>query len=53
MVGITATEQTAEKRVRGNEGSLRPPGHQRTDTCITGIPEGEEREKGPKEDLKK
>ena len=48
MVEITATEQTTEKRMKRNEDSLRPPGHQRAGTCIMWIPGGE-RARAPKE----
>ena len=49
MVEITATEQNTEKRMRRNEDSLRDlwDNIKCTNIRITGVPEGEEREKGP------
>ena len=49
MVGITATEQNIDKRMKRNEDSLRGPWDniKCTNVCIIGIPEGEERVKGP------
>ena len=48
MVEITATEQNIEKRTRRNEDSLRDlwDNIKCTNILITGVPEGEEREKG-------
>ena len=48
MVEITATEQNIEKRMRRNEDSLRDlwDNIKCTNIRITGVPEGEEREKG-------
>ena len=50
MVEFTATEQIREKRMKRNEDSLRDlwDNIKRTNIRITGVPEGEEREKGPK-----
>ena len=50
MVEITATEQNTEKRMRRNEDSLRDlwDNIKCTNIRITGVPEGEEREKGHK-----
>ena len=50
MVEITAMEQNKEKRMKRNEDSLRGlwENIKRTNICIIGVPEGEEREKGPK-----
>ena len=50
MVEITATEQNKEKRMKRNEDSLRHlwDNIKHTNICIIGVPEGEEREKGPK-----
>ena len=49
MSEITA-EQNKEKRMKRNEHSLRDLGDniKCTNICITGVPEGEEREKGAK-----
>ena len=49
MVEITATEQKKEKRTKRNEDSLRDLWNniKCTNICIIGVPEGEEREKGP------
>ena len=49
MVEITDMEQNKEKRMKRNEGSLRDLWHniKCTNICIIGVPEGEEREKGP------
>ena len=46
---ITATEQNIEKRMKRNEDSLRDlwDNITHTNTHIIGVPEGEEREKGP------
>ena len=46
---ITAMEQNKEKRIKSNEDSLRDlwDNIKHTNFHITGIPEGEEREKGP------
>ena len=50
MVEITAEEQNKEKRGKRNEDSLRDhwDNIKCTIICIIGVPEGEEREKGPK-----
>ena len=50
MVEITATEQSKEKRMKRNEGSLRDfwDNIKCNNIHIIGVPEGEEREKGPK-----
>ena len=50
MLEITA-EQNKEKRMKRNEDSLRDlwDNIKCTNICITGVPEGEEREKGPEE----
>ena len=49
MVEITATEQNTEKRMRRNEDSLRDlwDNIKGTNIHTIGMPEGEEREKGP------
>ena len=49
MVEFTAEEQTEEKRMKRNEDSLRDhwDNIKRKNICIIGVPEGEEREKGP------
>ena len=49
MVEFTAVEQNKEKRMRGNEDSLRDlwDNTQCNNIRIIGVPEGEEREKGP------
>ena len=49
MVEFTAAEQTKEKRMKRNEGSLRDlwDNIKCNNIHITGVPEGEEREKGP------
>ena len=49
MVGITAAEQNVEKRILKDEDSLRDlwDNIKCTNICIIGVPEGEEREKGP------
>ena len=50
MVEFTVTEQNKEKRMKRNENSLRDlwDNIKRTNFHIIGVPEGEEREKGPK-----
>ena len=50
MVEFTATEQNKEKRMKRNEDSLRDlwDNIKCNNICIIGVPEGEEREKGPK-----
>ena len=51
MVGLIATEQSIEKRMKRNEDSLRDLWDiKRTNICITEGPEGEERER---KDLRK
>ena len=49
MVEFTAAEQTKEKRMKRNEDSLRDlwDNIKRNNIHIIGVPEGEEREKGP------
>ena len=49
MVEITAPEQNMEKRKQRNEDSLRDlwDNIKHTNIHIIGVPEGEEREKGP------
>ena len=53
MVEFTATEQNKEKRMKRNEDSLRDLWNniKCTNICIIKVPEGEEREKGPKKIL--
>ena len=50
MVEFTAVEQNKEKRMKRNEDSLRDlwDNIKCTNIHIIGVPEGEEREKGPK-----
>ena len=50
MVEFTAVEQNKEKRMKRNEDSLRDLWYhiKRNNIHIIGVPEGEEREKGPK-----
>ena len=49
MVEFTAVEQNKEKRMKRNEGSLRHLWDhiKRMNINIIGVPEGEQREKGP------
>ena len=48
MVKFTALEQNKEKRMKRNEDSLRDLlDNTKHNICIIGVPEGEEREKGP------
>ena len=47
MVDFTAMEQNKEKRMKRNEDSLRDLWDSIKRTNIIGVPEGEEREKGP------
>ena len=49
MVEITTTEQNIEKRMKRNEYSLRDlwDNIKCINICVIGVPEGEEREKGP------
>ena len=51
MVEFTAAEQNKEKRMKRNEDSLRDlwDNIKRNNIRIIGVPEGEEREKGPEE----
>ena len=53
MVEFTATEQNKEKRMKRNEHSLRDlwDNIKHTKVRIIGVPEGEEREKGPEKIL--
>ena len=50
MVEFTAVEQNKEERMKRNEDSLRDlwDNTKRKNIRIIGVPEGEEREKGPK-----
>ena len=50
MVEFTAVEQNKEKRMKRNENSLKDlwDNIKHNNICIIGLPEGEEREKGPK-----
>ena len=50
MVEFTAVEQNKERRMKRNEDSLRDfwDNIKCINICIIGVPEGEEREKGPK-----
>ena len=50
MVEFTAVEQNKEKRMKRNEDNLKDlwDNIKCNNTCIIGVPEGEEREKGPK-----
>ena len=50
MVEFTAVEQNKEKRMKRNEDSLRDlwDNIKRNNICIIRVPEGEEREEGPK-----
>ena len=49
MVEVTAIKQNIEKRMKRNEDSLRDlwDNIKHTNIRIIGVPEGEEREKGP------
>ena len=49
MVETTSTKQNVEKRMKRNENNLRDlwDNIKCTNICIIGVPEGEEREKGP------
>ena len=49
MVEFTAAEQNKDKRMKRNEGSLRDhwDNIKGNNICNIGVPEGEEREKGP------
>ena len=53
MVEFTAVEQNKEKRMKRNEGSLRDlwDNIKHNNIRIIGVPEGEEREKGPEKIL--
>ena len=55
LVEITAAEQNKEKRMKRNEDSLRDlwDNIKCTNIHIIGIPEGEEREKGPEKIFEK
>ena len=50
LIEITDTQQKREKTMKRNEVSLRElwDNFKCTNTCIIGMPEGEEREKGSK-----
>ena len=54
MVEFTAAGQNKQKRMKRNEDSLRDlwDNIKRNNIRIIGVPEGEEREKGPKKILK-
>ena len=49
MAELTAMEQNKEKRMKRNEGSLGDlwDNIKRTNICIIGVPDGEEREEEP------
>ena len=49
MVELTAAEQNKKKRMKGNEDSLRDlwDNIKHNNIRVTGVPEGEQREKGP------
>ena len=51
MVEFTTAEQNKERRMKRNEDRLRDLWNnvKHTNICIIGVPEGEEREKGPEE----
>ena len=51
MVELTAAEQTKEKRMKRNEDSIRDfwDNIKLNNIRIIGVPEGEEREKGPEQ----
>ena len=53
MLEITPSKQNIEKRLKRNEESLRDfwDNIKHTNISITGVPEGEEREKGPEKIL--
>ena len=53
MVEFTAAEQKKEKRMKRNEDSLRDlwDNIKRKNIRIIGVPEGEEREEGPKKNI--
>ena len=53
MVEFTAAEQNKEKRMKRNEDSLRDLWDKvkRNNIRIIGVPEGEEREKGPEKNI--
>ena len=55
LVEITDAEQKREKRLKTNEESLRElwDNIKRTNSCIIGVPGGEEREKGQKKNSKR
>ena len=55
MVEFTAAEQNKEKRMKRNEDSMRDlwDNIKRNNIRIIGVPEGEEREKGPRKYLKR
>ena len=55
MVKIAATEQNIEKRMKTMNTRLRGlwDNSKHTSICIIGVPEGEEREKGPKKIFEK
>ena len=53
-MGITATEQNMEKRMKRNEESLTDvwDNIKWTNICIIGVPEGGEQEEGPEKILR-
>ena len=55
MVEFTAAEQNKEKRMKRNEDRLRDiwDNIKHNNICIIGVPEGEEREKGPEKIFEK
>ena len=55
LVEIMDAEQKKEKRLKTNEESLREfwDNIKHTNICITGVPEGQEREKGQKKYFKR
>ena len=53
VVEITSTEQNIEKRMKRNEDNLKDlrDNIKHTNISIIGVPEGEEREKGPEKNI--